>query len=104
MSISSNLSKKETQKPLIVVKKENGRTLFSKNILNKMKKKSTILDDRAPNESKVLADKNDATVELDQSMNDIKREEAVRLATLLPEAPNGKKRFVDYFVKMSNMQ
>lgn len=110
----------------MVVKKENGKTNFSKNVLSKIKKKDHTLD---PNKksivsadidsyvdlktktrhlTKVLADKQEAPgfneEDLLQKDTDIGDEEAKQFATLLPSPPNGKRRFIDYFVKSSVMK
>jgi hypothetical protein len=56
--------------------------------------------------TQVLADKYDPSLTLKQSLDDqdIKKREAEMYAALLPEPPNGKRRFIDYFVKMSKLQ
>ena len=55
--------------------------------------------------TQVLADKYDPTFTLSQSLedHDMKKKEAEMYAAMLPEAPNGKRRFIDYFVKMSKL-
>jgi hypothetical protein len=55
--------------------------------------------------TQVLADKYDPALTLPQNLDDhdMKKKEAEMYAALLPEAPNGKRRFIDYFVKMSKL-
>ncbi len=109
----------------MVVKKENGKTLFSKNMLSKMKKKdqtedvqkkSIVVGDvesflelktKTRHLTKVLADKQEVNAfqeDLLKKDADMGDEEAHKFASLLPEPPNGKRRFIDYFVKLAKLK
>ena len=112
----------------MVVKKENGKNLFSKNLISKMKKKDPApitkdkVDGQSPDRNpetfvevknktrqltQLLADRNEAhnwNKDQDFEQEDMHLKEAEKLSKLLPEPPNGKRRFIDYFVKVTKMK